>query len=87
MEIYAQNYLLMLQRQSIGNKARLADAKDCGCFSCLSHFAVAELEYCDDEGDQTAVCPHCGIDSVIGEHDDERVSDDLLRAMNERYFC
>ena len=86
MATYAQNYLKMLHRQSIGNKARLADAKDCGCFSCLSHFAVAELEYCDDEGGQTAVCPHCGIDSVIGEYEEQRVPDDLLKAMNEEYF-
>jgi hypothetical protein len=86
MEIYAQNYLLMLQRQSIGNKERLADAKDCGCFFCLSHFPPSAVECWADEGGETAVCPECGIDSVIGEHDDERVSDDLLRAMNERFF-
>jgi hypothetical protein len=86
MEIYAQNYLIMLQRQSIGNKARLADAKDCGCFFCLSHFPASAAEYWDDEGGETAVCPECGIDSVIGEYDDERVSDDLLRAMKERFF-
>jgi hypothetical protein len=44
------------------------------------------VECWDDEGGETAVCPKCGIDSVIGEHDDERVSDDLLRATNERFF-
>ncbi len=86
MGAYAQNYLKMLHRQSIGNKARLADAKDCGCFFCLSHFPASAAEYWDDEGGQTAACPECGIDSVIGEYDDERVSDDLLRAMKERYF-
>ena len=86
MAAYAQNYLKMLHRQSIGNKARLADANHCGCFSCLSHFAVAKVEYWDDEDDQTAVCPHCGIDSVIGEYEDQRVPDDLLKAMNEEYF-
>lgn len=86
MGAYAQNYLKMLHRKSIGNKARLADAKHCGCFFCLSHFAMAELEYCDDEDDQTAVCPRCGIDSVIGEYEDQRVPDDLLKAMKERYF-
>lgn len=86
MGAYAQNYLKMLHRQSIGNKVRLADAKDCGCYFCFSHFAVAEVEYWDDEDDQTAVCPHCGIDSVIGEYEEQRVPDDLLKAMKERYF-
>lgn len=86
METYAQNYLKMLHRQSIGNKARLADAKDCGCFHCLSHFPASAAEYWDDEGGETAVCPECGVDSVIGEYDNKRVSDDLLRAMNERFF-
>lgn len=86
MEAYTQNYLIILQRQSIGNRARLADAKDCGCFFCLSHFPASAAEYWDDEGGETAVCPKCGIDSVIGEYDDERIPDDLLRAMKERFF-
>lgn len=86
MGAYAQNYLKMLHRQSIGNKARLSDAKDCGCFFCFSHFPASAAEYWDDEGGETAVCPKCGIDSVIGEYDDERIPDDLLRAMKKRFF-
>ena len=46
--------------------------KVCGCFYCLKIFSPDEIDEwiiddnpCDRGG--TAICPYCGIDSVIGE--------------------
>ena len=44
------------------------------------------VEHLDGEAYDTAVCPNCGIDSVMAEHVEERVPDDLLRAMNQSFF-
>jgi hypothetical protein len=43
------------------------------------------LEWTDD--DQTALCPNCGIDSVIGDKTDYPVTDlDFLKQMNTFWF-
>lgn len=48
------------------NHRKQIEASDlCGCFYCLKIFAPAEiLEWVDNES--TALCPRCGVDSVIG---------------------
>jgi hypothetical protein len=35
-----------------------------GCFYCVTVFDVQEIDEWIDGG-QTALCPHCGIDSVL----------------------
>lgn len=53
------------------NKEILARDGKCGCFYCLRIFSSSEIEeWCPelDDGEKvTAICPYCGIDSVIGE--------------------
>lgn len=38
------------------------------CYYCFSKFAPGAVEaWCDgDEQDQTALCPRCGVDAVVG---------------------
>lgn len=53
------------------NRPALLRDRRCGCFYCQSVFDPAEIRewLIDGVGDPlgTAICPHCGIDSVIGE--------------------
>lgn len=88
MSKYSMRYLKAIHKLCIFNKSRIAGAKDCGCFHCLHHFAVSEADYWEELNgrDMTAACPRCGIDSVIAEHIDDRVSDDLLLELNKVYF-
>lgn len=47
----------------------LEKAHVAGCYFCLSVFAPRTVvEFVDDR--DTAVCPHCGIDSVLPGVDD-----------------
>jgi hypothetical protein len=43
----------------------------CNCFHCLAQFTPSRIEEWIDENEndvgQTALCPFCGIDSVIGD--------------------
>lgn len=38
------------------------------CFYCFAKFSPDSItEWCDgDDRDQTAICPHCGVDAVVG---------------------
>ena len=76
---------------SNNHKQALSVEQRCGCFYCQSIFLSSEItdwiehdNPCDRLG--TALCPHCGIDSVIGESSGFEITSDFLRAMNYRWF-
>ena len=51
------------------HREKILDSDQCGCFHCLLIFTPGEIkEWADYEGDvgNTACCPRCRIDSVIG---------------------
>lgn len=78
-------------RFSSNHKPELENDRKCGCFYCLKIFDPAEIDEwifadnpCDKRG--TAICPHCGIDSVIGESSGLPITEEFLREMNEEWF-
>ena len=61
----------------------------CGCFSCMETFDAATIsEWIDGPGPAaTALCPKCGIDSVIGDASGLPVTDAaFLDKMNSHWF-
>jgi hypothetical protein len=48
-------------------------------------FNPAEITEWVDDGD-TALCPYCGIDSVIGESSGFPITDKFLKEMHQRWF-
>jgi hypothetical protein len=68
-----------LHRSAVERSAR------CGCFYCLHVFSPdAIVEWTDD--DQTAICPHCGIDSVLPEAAGFPIDKEFLSAMQAHWF-
>jgi hypothetical protein len=66
------------------NRTALPEAKICGCFYCLKQFRADQItEWVDS--DETALCPFCGIDSVLGFETDA-ADEELLRRMHNRWF-
>ena len=54
-------------KSSIYNKEILLKSTEAACYYCLSQFKASYIwEYVDDD-DITALCPHCGIDAVLGD--------------------
>lgn len=53
-------------RLSFRNRTRVLAAAGCGCFYCLAVFPADAVQKWVDDG-QTALCPHCGIDSVLAD--------------------
>ena len=57
----------------------------CGCFYCLKIFHPTEItEWWDNE--TTAVCPYCGVDSVIGESSGFMITIMFLKEMHDYWF-
>ena len=70
---------------------KLKKDKICGCFYCLSIYPPEEIEewiISDNDADRfgTAICPHCGIDSVIGESSGYPITKEFLQGMKEYWF-
>ena len=54
-------------------------------FLLFRNFSSKKItEWWDD--DNTAVCPHCGIDSIIGESSGFKITEMLLSEMHKRWF-
>ena len=72
-------------RYSIYHRAELEKDEKCGCFFCLTIFSPKEIKKWVDEGD-TAICPYCGIDSIIGESSGFPITKEFLEKMQKRWF-
>ena len=68
------------------HKNELLKDKICGCFYCLEIFSPTVIEMWLNEGDGTAICPYCGIDSIIGESSNYEITKEFLDEMNKYWF-
>jgi hypothetical protein len=67
------------------HRAEIEASRSCGCFYCLRTFPPAQITcWIVDEG--TALCPYCGIDSVIGDAAGYDVSEPFLSRMHAAWF-
>jgi hypothetical protein len=73
-------------KHSIFHRKEIEASETFGCFHCRRSGAAAEIIGWTDDGD-TALCPKCGIDSVIGSASGFPVTNGLfLGAMKRRWF-
>jgi hypothetical protein len=66
------------------NRQFMVPGSICRCFHCLKEFPAEEVSRWTDDG-KTALCPRCGIDSVLSDCAD-RLGDDLIRQLQAAYF-
>ena len=82
--------LLNIQHyRSFRNERQIKESQICGCFYCKSIFNPEDVtEWCDNDGngDPTALCPNCGIDSVLGDKCGVRITPSFLELMNLQFF-
>lgn len=74
---------------SSDHREGLFSSDHCGCFYCLDIFSVEAIEEWTDAVDgigQTALCPGCGIDSVIGSASGFPIEKWFLARMRKRWF-
>ena len=78
------------------NRYALSGSAKAGCFYCLEIWEpggteIAEWVDCDDEADDeignaTAMCPFCGIDSVLASINIDPITPELLQEMHDYWF-
>ncbi len=81
--------IITAHKFSSKHKESILKSKNCGCFSCLQIFSLDEInDWCDEDENkvgQTAICPRCGIDSIIGDFD-LNFDKQFLAEMNKQWF-
>jgi hypothetical protein len=70
---------------SSAHRAELAASTACGCFFCFRIFPFADIVRWTDTN-QTALCPRCGIDAVLGDASGFPIDDTFLRSMHRHWF-
>ena len=77
-------------KRSIMHRREILDSRFCGCFYCLFIFEPTNLDLWTDKNEagvgQTALCPKCSIDSVIGDKSGYPINIDFLRSMQNHWF-
>lgn len=81
---------------SHNHRDELAASTRCGCFHCGSVYAPSDVvDWIDPPPQlatelgrrgQTALCPRCGIDSVIGDASTYPLTPEFLAAMRAHWF-
>ena len=87
--------IIAAHRYSSNHRESVLASDVCGCFYCLSIFSPSEIEDWVDaredetnisEKGQTALCPRCGIDSVLGSASGYPITREFLQKMNDHWF-
>jgi len=82
------NSIIEAHLHSLNNKNSITSDEKCGCFHCLETFSSKEIKewIWEKDGNGTALCPFCTIDSVLGESSGFPINDEFLRAMKKYWF-
>lgn len=68
------------------NREALSHDKICGCFYCRKIFSPSEITDWIPDKSGTARCPHCGVDSVLGESSGYPITKEFLAEMYTAWF-
>ena len=90
---FPQEALLSAHAHCAIHRAEVEASQSCGCFYCCEVYPPAEISewiedaFRDGRRGETALCPRCGIDSVLGDKSGLPITDaDFLKAMNRYFF-
>lgn len=72
-------------KYSIHNKKQLEESEIAGCYYCCKIFEPSEIKIYVDDND-TAICPNCKIDSVLGDKSGFEITPENLAKLKEYWF-
>lgn len=72
---------------SIRNRKEIDQSEYCHCFSCIrSYPSPVVMNFIKDGESETALCPYCSIDTVIGDACGLELNPEILTALNKQWF-
>jgi len=78
--------LNQIHKLSSRHKSQILNSKECGCFYCKQFFKPSDIiEWVDDK--TTALCPKCGVDSILPDNAGFKLDLKLLEKMSAEFFA
>ena len=77
---------LAAQKHASRHRVEIEASTRCGCYFCFRTFVHTDIKAWIDSN-QTALCPACGVDSVLGNASNQRLDDQFLRKMHTHFFA
>jgi len=71
--------------RSSRHRLEIEASDECACFYCRRRFLPGAITEWTDDG-ETALCPHCGIDSVLGSASGFSLRPEFISAMHYYWF-
>ena len=85
---FSLDIVKVAHKRSIRHRNEILQSDICGCFNCLNIFSPSDIEHWIDKNQngigQTAMCPKCSVDTVLGSKFGYTINSDFLKAM-KRY--
>ncbi|RIJ95014.1 MAG: cytoplasmic protein [Acidobacteria bacterium] len=78
--------VISAHKHSSNHREEILSSNIVGCFYCLNIYKPTEIHEWIDSDDSCALCPKCGIDSVIGSNSGYPINDEFLRRMRSHWF-
>jgi hypothetical protein len=78
--------MIAAHKHASKHRAEVEASGRCACFFCFRTFPPSQIKAWIDS-DQTALCPSCGVDAVIGSNSSQRLDDGFLRKMHRHWFA
>ena len=88
-EIKRDASLEWAHKHSSHHREEVLGSEMCGCFYCLAIFGPDEIDVWVDSVNgvgQTALCPRCSVDSIIGSASGFPITQEFLEQMHRRWF-
>lgn len=78
----------MAHDHSFKNRPEVTASNACGCYCCLAIFPPTEIDEWlkEQDGQESAFCPRCGIDAVIGLASGFPITPEFMQEMRRRWF-
>lgn len=77
------NDLEKAHEHSSDNRDEISESKLCGCFYCLKVFKSSEIKMFIND---TAFCPNCNVDSIIGDASGFPITKEFLEKFKKYQF-
>jgi hypothetical protein len=90
-ETPAQQELVDAHKCCSCHREAIESSTTCGCFYCLAIFSPAEITTWHQEtrrgSGETAMCPNCNIDTVLGSASGFPITPEFLQRMRDCWFA
>ena len=82
-----EEQLKLYHSHTIRNRKEIDQSEFCHCISCCQSYpSPIVMDFIKDGKGETALCPNCGIDALIGDACGLSINQEILTTLNKRWF-